>query len=1523
MVASTAELIVAPHPLTLQGRTITRAAELRPGETLHAFLTRAGVDLSHGQWVVSIGGAAVSRLMWDRTRPAHGQVIECRAAVGKSVLRIVALVALAYLTLGTGSFLAGALANAGITGFAAFAIQAGVYMVGSMLINKLLGPKARNTQYDKDTSTTYSVGGARNRARPFEPLQLVFGQLKVAPDYAAQPYAWFEGEDQILYCRFQAGLNVAAVDTLKIGETAISAYSDVVVRKSGFPGSSETLLDWANVDTIAGGALAAATSPGAWVTRTSSAGSTRLAVDIGAQLYDMASDGKFNNASLTFDVERRLLPAGAWEPFVGASASVTLTNKSTKPVRQTLLTDELPAGQYEVRMRKVTADVSSTTASNTIEWGSLKSYQPDSGNYSHYPQLGVRIKATGQLNGSLDELTWVVTAASTPVWTGSAWVTQATSNPGAQMLQFARGIFDGNGRLVAGMGLPDAQIDIEGLQAFMVHCAANGYRFDHAFDSATTCLEVLEAMAAAGLGSVSYHSGKLGVVWITSADPIEAVVSMGNIKAGSFRVDYQTRSTADELEATCFDRDANWNTATVRVMAPGVTAPRETARLAPLGITTQAGLLRAARVAMAQNIYGRKSVSWEMDLEYLTFRRYSVIALSHDLTQWGYGGRLHGAVNSSGVVTLTLDEAVPWNAAASTRKVGLRIPGEVGYRIFSVQAFSGQSQTLTLVEPWPGGVPFPGDAVDNPAHDTIWIYDFKATPGARLRVVQIEPSANMGGARITAVPELDEFWTYVASGAYTVPPALPSVEALAVSNLQVQQRRGPINYDQSTELTLTFDVSGRYDHAQVWGALAGSALELIGETRTNSFGPRRVGNDGTYNVEVRPFDGLGRMGIVASASHTVTLDPPQSGAAGNYTDFVFKRSATQPATPTGNGTPAGWSDAPPAADGNPLWVSTAEKAPGSIVVGAWSAPVQIDGDSLQVQYSVDGATSWHGTFATGDKFARYRVGGSAAWSAAVKIVGENGANGVSAGIEIQSNNGMAFTLATDGTTWTPSSVILSRVLSASLTGSGTTTWSVVSGTFTGSTTVLNATTGAIPSFGPSAMGTETVTLRCTYVEGSVTYTDDVTIFKSRTGLNAALSNEMVTLPASSTGAISSYSGASGQLKFIAGGGEVSTGAGLLSFTIVGYTGFTGTYSAPGTSQEGGYIAINPTTGAYNVTGSIPSATTLATVTFRVTYANPLGGSVVFDRVFKIGKAPQGTQGNTGNPGNPGTNGATAVTAYQIVNGSSLPAAPAVPSGAPTAGNASTPGVWYALPPSGSLSGGQWLFQANGTVLSGTYTWISPSILATFRVANLSAMSALVDGLQSTSVYDVSSGASVSRTCALAANTSNGAEIGLFAQSSTANRPALQGQNTTTYGMGVLGYGHTGVYGTCMSGGDAVFGQSVGNGSKGVHGRSDGNGAYGGYFETGGIGGGASNVALYAQANNSAHTALYVAGKSTFTDKPVRNYGGTDYEVLAGTTVAAGSNAITGTNVPTGASQTLMWLKVPYLGGFVALAGVQL
>lgn len=867
-------LTVTPHPLTLDGQR-TIQGDLVPGETLDTFLRRHVDTIDSGIWIVTLGGQEVPPAMWRKVKPKPGAIIECRAVVQRDALRLIAVVVLAIYA----PQIAGAM---GFTaGTAAYSLAtAAIVTAGSLVINKVLGPKMAGGLSDNKASPTYQIGGGRNRARAFEPIGLLFGEVQVTPDYASLPYTWFEGEDQYLYAIFHGGINCGSVSNVSIGQTPIANYQEVTTWVSGFTEMlDQPFVGWGNVDAIAGAKLdgymvaedldnKVPLSPGPWVTRTTSSNTIALQADIEGSVFKIKDNGAFLADYGAYIVgEYRPLPDGAWQPWV----SEYILSPSTRPVRRTYGA-YVAAGQYEVRFRKDTVDVNGTSESNALTWSQLKSIQPDTGDYGGMGRMGIRIKASGQLSGTLDEVKWLAAAQAMPYWNGSAWVTATNranglSNPGAQFLRFARGIYDPSGRLIAGLGLSDSQIDGESLKGFMMHCAAKSFTFDHWFDSPVSCDEVLDAIAAVGMGSKTWQSGKLGVVWAAENQPIEGVVNMATMKAKTFRVNYQTAETADGIEYAYFDRERGFQWKTLRVQDPSAAAMLNPARITSVGVTTEAHAAILARFHLAQNIFQRKDIGYDTDLEHLTYKRMSVMALSHDVTQWGYGGRLQSVVNNSGILTLTLDDVVP--AGSAPRYIGLRIPGETGYRAFGVAAFSGESREVTLTSAWPSGVPVPG-TLGNPAHDTIWIYDFKAMPGYKVRVAAIQPQANMKGATVSVVPESAEFWDYVLNGTYA-PPASQSLLPLSpptVSGLVITEELQRQGNAYHVELTATFDVSGRYDHAQVWGATQGGAIQKIGDTRSRRFS-WRGGVDDVWTIEVRAFDSLGRSGSYAGSTYAV------------------------------------------------------------------------------------------------------------------------------------------------------------------------------------------------------------------------------------------------------------------------------------------------------------------------------------------------------------------------------------------------------------------------------------------------------------------------------------------------------------------------------------------------------------------------------------------------------------------------------------------------------------------------------
>lgn len=879
-----------PNALTPDGHRNV-PCDLQEGESLLAFLRRHVPGIDSGAWAVKIGGIEIPCRMWAKTYPKHGMHIACRATVGKQAVQLVAVAALAYFSGGLAAGLYGAMggtyvaANAGLM---LSALKMGIFVAGSILINKVLGPKTPKAGTPEEAKQVHSLRSQRNSARPYEPIPVLWGEMRVVPDLASQPYTWHQSEDQYLSTILLGGVNVHSAADLAIGDTPISSYQDVGVYYNGFSGMPNQKIPLSsNMDSLAGGAIE---DDETWVTRTSSPGAIQLAVDLEYVMYLQGNKGLlWAHSDIT--VQYRKVGTSEWRVLTGAVKRIG--NNKAEPRRVTWQ-QPVDEGQYEVRMKQkkvARTDQNGTNGFRQVTWVSLRSTQPDNTDYSQFGRIGIKIKATGQLSGALDTVRVTYRAKPMPVWNGTAWVTATTrenglSNPGAIILQTLRGIWH-KGKLQFGFGLSDDQIDIDGLKAFMLHCTAKGYTYDKWITSSMSLQEFCQEVALAGMGEFSWTDGsRPTVVFVSAGQPVSAVVNMANMLKASFSVDYALSNAADGIEYQYVDRAKNFETVTLRVAAPGVTTALNPARIKGEGVTTEAHAAIMARYHLAQSLYQYKTIHFGADIEHLDYRRLSVLSVSHDLTQWGYGGRVMGAWRSGGQVLIQLDEPVP---PLPTPHLGLRLPGDRDYRVFAVQTLEEASDTLVLTTPWPAGVALPGEGDD--AHDTLWCYDFKATPGYRVRVTSMEPEQDLKGAKVTCVPEGPEFWDYVLNGTYVPAPSqtvLPQHARASVKNLRVTEHVNVQGDTEWYELSALWDVEGDYDHAQVWAGVDGSELQLVDANAVGSRTRFRIDGPGQWLVEVRPFNAGGQVGQSAAALYITTL---VQRAPRNVDDFTVQELA--------------------------------------------------------------------------------------------------------------------------------------------------------------------------------------------------------------------------------------------------------------------------------------------------------------------------------------------------------------------------------------------------------------------------------------------------------------------------------------------------------------------------------------------------------------------------------------------------------------------------------------------------------
>lgn len=780
----------APHPLLAAAGARHFEAAILPGENLDTYLRRLGIPLDRRPFAIEWRDRRVMPEELADIYPAAGDTVTVRGLVQRSdgggssnVLATVLTIAVLAFAPYAGVLVASSFASTQLGAAALYYATYGALVYGAgALVQRLTKPPevAKNT-----VERNFAIMGSSNTARPMEPMTIIFGRVRHFPDVGAKEWYSQEGTDSYLHQTFNFGLSDLVLSDYEIGGTPISHFPGLSIEESGANGVLTRFPR--NVDSVAGGALVADANR-IWVQRTSAVDTTRLIVDIGGQMYRHATQpaGEIVALSGLIQIQYRLVGDSTWLDFFDA-ADYGLVNGGAAPVRESY-TRPVDQGQYEVRVRwyaiylgepssnprnvfghlPVGTDPPSGSGSPigpanpadyvgnpvvNLIWTQLRCEQVDTADYTGQKRIGVMVRASGQLNGTIDRLS-AISSARVPVWDGADWVIQESSNPAWQFRWYALG-----GKISGydawGGNLPLSRIDEETLIAWGAFCVANDLTCDFEWRSEGSVGDVLDIIAHCGRAVVTWQTGKLGVVWEAPGQPKVATVGMSNIVRDSFQIDYLTQRLADEIAVEFINPGLGWSLDTVRATVPGVTNPVRTTTIRMIGIISQERAGREVNLQAARQVYARKRIRWKMALEGLVINRGSIVELSHDLTQWGYSGRLVDGTTT----TVHLDRKVPIDIT-QTNYLAMRHPDglQQSYEIANPPA-SGDYDGLVLLDPLPVA---PDDDIPM---DFIWLFGPSPTPGYLVRVVDVA-YAGAGEVSLQAVPEVADYYLH-EDAAYT------------------------------------------------------------------------------------------------------------------------------------------------------------------------------------------------------------------------------------------------------------------------------------------------------------------------------------------------------------------------------------------------------------------------------------------------------------------------------------------------------------------------------------------------------------------------------------------------------------------------------------------------------------------------------------------------------------------------------------------------------------------------------------
>ncbi|MDO6616822.1 phage tail protein [Pacificibacter sp. 1_MG-2023] len=224
-----------------------------------------------------------------------------------------------------------------------------------------------------------------------------------------------------------------------------------------------------------------------------------------AGLVRFNDDGQKRTHSVTVRLEQRLVEATEWQEVETLEISA---KKAEGFYRQHSWTFSSRA-QWQVRATMMTDETDDSKKQQRTNWAALQTLRPE------YPLnvtrplalVALRIKATHQLNGALDNLS-VLASRVCLDWDAptETWINRATQNPASlyrHVLQAPE-----NPRAVA-----DAELDLEQIQNWHEFCAAKGLTYNAALSSTTTLLgDVLAEICAAGRATRNHDGLHWGVV---------------------------------------------------------------------------------------------------------------------------------------------------------------------------------------------------------------------------------------------------------------------------------------------------------------------------------------------------------------------------------------------------------------------------------------------------------------------------------------------------------------------------------------------------------------------------------------------------------------------------------------------------------------------------------------------------------------------------------------------------------------------------------------------------------------------------------------------------------------------------------------------------------------------------------------------------------------------------------------------------------------------------------------------------
>jgi len=343
------------------------------------------------------------------------------------------------------------------------------------------------------------------------------------------------------------------------------------------------------------------------------------------------------------------------------------------------------------RMRRITANSTSTQVQDKCHWYGLKARLPVRTVYPNWTTISVSLLSGGRIAAqSENQINLVVERRLPQLNPDNTWTEpQATR----QISAFFRYI-------LTTIGYTDDQIDMEELQRLHAIWYTRNETLDYVFDE-TTVKEALQLAVAAGMGEVTVSDGKVRPIREGVRTVFEQAYSPQNMTA-PLRREFAARLPEDANGVEVEFMDPNtWTKDVVKCGLPG-DAFTKVEKMTANGVTDRTRAWRIGMRRRRQMRYRRWSYSFGTELDALNSEYKSYVPLFADIPGYGQSALIVDiSAAPGGAARIRLSEEMRWEEGQS-HIFGYRKPDGTFSGSFPAARGSDDYEVIvSLPLPWP------------------------------------------------------------------------------------------------------------------------------------------------------------------------------------------------------------------------------------------------------------------------------------------------------------------------------------------------------------------------------------------------------------------------------------------------------------------------------------------------------------------------------------------------------------------------------------------------------------------------------------------------------------------------------------------------------------------------------------------------------------------------------------------------------------------------------------------------------